>query len=82
MANLVKKFHNIYNGLVENGAIKEVPDSKKQEVRERFIQFYSRFDSRLRKINRDKIRVQYNNDGNIRVMCTYYGKAYGQVYNN
>jgi hypothetical protein len=80
--DLVKKFHNIYNGLVENGTIKEVPQEKKNEVRERFVEFYSRYDKRLRNINRKKISVTYNDEGRIRVTCAYYGKAYGQVYNN
>lgn len=80
MAN--EKLGRLYSALVNNGTIKEVPESKKQEVRERFISFYSRFDARLRKIDREKISVQYNKDGNIRVVCTYYGKAYGQVYDN
>lgn len=78
----IEKFRNIYNGLVENGTIKEVPKEKKREVRERFINFYSRFDERLRNINRDKISVTYNDEGRIRVTCAYYGKAYGQVYDN
>ena len=80
MAN--EKLGRLYSALVNNGTIKGVPESKKQEVRERFIAFYSRFDARLRKIDREKISVQYNKDGNIRVVCTYYGKAYGQVYDN
>jgi hypothetical protein len=80
--DLVKKFHNIYNGLVENGTIKEVPQEKKNEVRERFVEFYSRYDKRLRNINRKKISVTYNDEGRIRVTCAYYGKAYGQVYDN
>lgn len=78
----IEKFHNIYNGLVANGTIKEVPQEKKREVRERFIEFYSRFDKRLRNINREKISVTYNDEGRIRVTCAYYGKAYGQVYDN
>jgi len=80
--DLVKKFHKIYNGLVENGTIKEVPQEKKNEVRERFVEFYSRYDKRLRNINRKKISVTYNDEGRIRVTCAYYGKAYGQVYDN
>ena len=83
MANdLVKKYHNIYNGLVENGTIKEVSEAKKREVRERFITFYSRFDKRLHYINRERISVTYNDDGRIVVACTYYGTAYLEVYNN
>ncbi len=78
----IEKFHNIYNGLVENGTIKVVPQEKKNEVRERFVEFYSRFDKRLRNINREKISVTYNDEGRIRVTCAYYGKAYGQVYDN
>lgn len=78
----IEKFHKIYNGLVENGTIKEVPQEKKREVSERFIEFYSRYDKRLRNINREKISVTYNHEGRIRVTCAYYGKAYGQVYNN
>lgn len=80
MAN--EKLGRLYSALVNSGTIKEVPESKKQEIRERFISLYSRFDARLRKIDREKISVQYNKDGNIRVVCTYYGKAYGQVYDN
>lgn len=83
MANkCIEKFRKIYNGLVENGTIKEVPESKKREVRERFVNFYSRYDRRLRNISREKISVMYNHDGRIRVTCAYYGKAYGQVYDN
>ena len=78
----IEKFHKIYNGLVGNGTIKEVPQEKKSEVRERFIEFYSRYDKRLRNINREKISVNYNDEGRIRVTCAYYGKAYGQVYDN
>ena len=78
----IEKFHNIYNGLVANGTIKEVQQEKKNEVRERFVEFYSRFDKRLRNINREKISVSYNHEGRIRVTCAYYGKAYGQVYGN
>ena len=83
MANeCIEKFHNTYNGLVENGTIKEVPQEKRREVRERFIEFYLRYDKRLRNINREKISVSYNDEGRIRVTCVYYGKAYGQVYDN
>lgn len=78
----IEKFRNIYNGLVANGTIKEVSESKKREVRERFINFFSRHDRRLRKINREKISVTYNDEGRIIVTCAYYGKAYGQVYDN
>lgn len=78
----IEKFHNIYNGLVGNGTVKEVPESKKREVRERFINFYSQFDERLHRINREKISVTYNDEGRIRVTCAYYGTAYLEVYNN
>ena len=78
----IEKFRNIYNGLVANGTIKVVPYEKQREVRERFITSYSRFDGRLRKINRGRINVTYNDDGRIVVACTYYGTAYLEVYNN
>lgn len=77
MANeLVKRF------IKKDGTIKVVPYEKQSEVRERFITDYSRFDRRLHKINRERISVTYNDDGRIWVACTYYGTAYGQVYDN
>ena len=80
MRQQVNKFRNIYNGLVENGTIKVVPQEKKNEVRERFVGFYSRFDKRLHNIKREKISVAYTHEGRIYVTCSYYGRAYGQVY--
>lgn len=76
-----ERLTNIYNEEVRRGTIKEVPQQKRTELVERFIEFYKRFDKRLAKINRSKVIVRYTNGGMIQVCCTYYNKYYGQVYN-
>lgn len=76
-----ERLTNIYNYEVRRGTIKEVPQQKRTELVERFIEFYKRFDKRLTKINRSKVFVRYTKGGMIQVCCTYYNKYYGQVYN-
>lgn len=80
MVHGIEKLRTIYDGMVRRGDIKEVPADVVRDVRERFISFYSRFDSRLRRIRRERISVAYNSEGRIRVTCVYHRKAYGQVY--
>ena len=50
-----------------------------RQLKERFVEFYSQFDKRLRKIGREKIRVVRNGD-HYNLSCMYYGKKYGQYY--
>lgn len=76
-----ERLTSIYNEEVRRGTIKEVPQQKRAELVERFIQFYKRFDQRLTKIDRNKVIVKYTKSGKIRVCCTYYNKYYGQIYN-
>ena len=76
-----ERLTDIYNEEVRRGTIKEVPQQKRTELVERFIEFYKRFDKRLAKINRSKVIVRYTKSGMIQVCCTYYNKYYGQVYN-
>ena len=47
---------------------------------EQFIEFYSRFDRRLRRIKRKRINVRKFKEGLVRLECTYYGCKYSQVY--
>ena len=76
-----ERLTSIYNEEVRRGAIKEVPQQKRTELVERFIEFYKRFDQRLTKIDRNKVIVRYTESGMIKVCCTYYNKYYGQIYN-
>ncbi len=82
MANGTEKLRAIYERMVGSGVIREVPANVQREIRERFISFFARYDSRLRHIRRERVRVRYNREGKIRVSCVYHGVAYGQVYNN
>ena len=82
MAKGTEKLRAIYERMVGSGVIREVPLKVKREVRERFIDFYSRFDRRLRRINRENVCVTYTSEGRLYVRCVYYGVAYGQVYDN
>lgn len=77
---LRQRLQDIFNDCVRMGIITEVPDCIVKRVRKDFIKSYSRFDARLSKINRNRVRVMYNNDGNVLVSCEYYNKAYSQVY--
>lgn len=77
-----KRVSETYQRCLQSGTIKEVPADKRRELVERFVGFYSKFDKRLRKIQRSKIIVGYTQGGMIRVCCTYYNKYYGQVYND
>lgn len=70
----------VYDDCVKRGTIKEVPLKKQNELIEKFLQFYKKFDKRLLNINRDKIVVRYNENGKIDVNCCYYNKFYRQVY--
>jgi len=72
----------LYEDMKRRGVIREVPANVQREIRERFIRFYARYDSRLRHIRRERVSVGYNREGKIRVSCVYHGVAYGQVYNN
>ena len=75
-----EKIGAIYDSLVKNGRIIEMSGRQRMDIRERFISFYSRFDKRLKKISREKVRVFVNNCGKIQASCVYYGKSYSQVY--
>ena len=75
-----EKIGKIYDSLVRNGKIIELSERQKNEIREMFVSFYSRFDSRLRKMNRDRVKVFVNKYGKIQACCVYYRKAYSQVY--
>lgn len=74
------KLTDLYNEEVRRGVIREVPAQRRNELVERFISFYSKFDKRLRNIQRGKVLVSYTKNGLIRVCCTYYNKYYGNVY--
>ena len=50
-----------------------------EQLKEKFVGFYSRFDKRLKKINRGEIKVEFFN-GYYELSCTYYGKYYFQCY--
>ena len=75
-----EKIGKIYDSLVRNGKIIEMSERQKNEIREKFVSFYSRFDSRLRKIKRERVKVFVNKCGKIQASCVYYRKAYSQVY--
>lgn len=77
-----KRINALYEDMKRRGVIREVPANVQREIRERFISFYARYDSRLRHIRRERVSVKYNREGKIRVSCVYHGVAYGQVYNN
>ena len=53
------------------------------ELKERFINDFKRFDKRLPRINRRRIYVQdcsHEVKGCFHVTCRYYGVNYGQTY--
>lgn len=52
---------------------------KENILKERFVNYYSKFDSRLSKINRDKITVEKKPNGYY-LSCKYYRCSYGQFY--
>lgn len=70
----------VYDDCVMRGTIKEVPQERQAELIDKFLQFYKKFDKRLANINRDKVVVRYNENGNIDVNCCYYNKFYRQIY--
>lgn len=79
--NEAQKIRAIYDRMVRQGMIKEVPEKIAAKAKEKFVESFARYaDARLRKINRDKISVRFNEYGLLRVTCTYYGCAYGQSY--
>lgn len=75
-----KKVRGIYLRLVRQGKIKEVPAHIAEKAREKFIGEYAKYDSRLRRINRERIDVYFNKQGLLCVNCVYYRCAYGQAY--
>ena len=75
-----EKIGKIYDSLVRSGRIIEISERQKNEVRESFISFYSRFDKRLRKVSREKVKVFVSRCGRIQASCVYYGKCYSMVY--
>ena len=79
--NESEKIRAIYDRMVRQGLIKEVPAKIVAIAKDKFIDSFAKCaDERLRKINRDKISVRFNEYGLLRVTCTYYGCAYGQCY--
>lgn len=52
---------------------------KEKQLKEKFVSFYSKFDSRLRKINREKISVKKMPNGYY-LSCKYYRCEYGQFF--
>lgn len=48
-------------------------------LKEKFVDSYSFFDPRLKKIKRNKITV-VNHGDHYYLSCVYYGKKYGQCY--
>jgi len=75
-----QQINAIYQRMVRQGMIKEVPANIAAKAKEKFINYYSRFDARLEQINRDKISCQFNEHGFLSLKCSYYKCAYGQVY--
>ena len=58
----------------------ELKPVKEAELKEEFLNFYSRFDRRLKRCRRDRIQVIVRD--NIARLSLVFGKtAYGQVYN-
>ena len=56
--------------------------SKQKEVylKDRFIRFYCKFDKRLIRINREKMRGSPIENGGVRWSLVAWGKCYGQFY--
>lgn len=78
--NTQQTIHEIFKDAVGRGVIRIVPTNVANSLKERFISFYSRYDSRLTKIRRCRIRCYYNDEGFIECTATYHNKAYRQVY--
>lgn len=49
------------------------------KLKEKFLQFYSRYDKRLKRCRRDRIQVIVRND-TVRLSLVFGKTAYGQVY--
>ena len=78
--NESEKIRAIYDRMVRQGMIKEVPAKIVAIAREKFIRFFMSDEPRFTRINRDRISVRFNEYGLLRVTCTYYGCAYGMCY--
>lgn len=59
--------------------LKLYPPRYIEHLREKFVESYSFFDERLKKIQRNKITV-VNHGDHYYLSCVYYGKKYGQCY--
>lgn len=59
----------------------ELTPEAEHRLKEAFITFYSQYDRRLLKCNRDRINVVVRPDHTARLTTVYYKTAYGQVYN-
>lgn len=78
--NTQQTIHEIFRDAVKRGVIRIVPTEVANSLKERFISFYSQYDSRLKKINRNRIRCYYNAEGFVECTAAYHNKAYRQVY--
>ena len=60
--------------------LEHISEQKENELKDKFIRFYSTFDKRLNRINREKISVSPIKNGGVRLSLVAWGKCYGQFY--
>lgn len=60
--------------------LEHVSKQKENELKDRFIRFYSTFDKRLNRIRSEKISVSPIKNGGVRLSLVAWGKCYGQFY--
>lgn len=68
------------NATCNNLNLEYVSSEKETELKDRFIRFYSVFDKRLKRINRERINVSPLKNGGVRLTLVAWGKCYGQFY--
>lgn len=60
--------------------LEHISVQKENELKDKFIRFYCKFDKRLIRIKREKISVSPIKNGGVRLSLVAWGKCYGQFY--